>query len=102
MNKPPEYGVKPTQLIPALVALLALLSGTTLHVDAASDATCNVPSAKYPTIAQAISKPKCTDIVIAAGIYHEHNLSVNHNMTIRGAGASTIVDGDSQPIFYVG
>jgi predicted outer membrane repeat protein len=57
---------------------------------------------KFPTIEKAVNRANCTIINIAAGVYNEHFLSVNHDMTIRGAGANTIIDGDSQPIFYVG
>lgn len=90
------------KFITGLIACLILLFATTVLVQAAPDATCRVPSTKYATIASAVSAAKCATILIAAGTYHEHDLHVDHDMTIQGAGASTLIDGDSEPILYVG
>lgn len=94
--------MKPIKYILACLTCAALLFGAPLLVLAAPDATCNVPSTKYPTIAAALDKTKCTNINIAAGTYHEHNLYVGRDMTITGAGPGTIIDGDGEPILYVG
>jgi hypothetical protein len=56
-------------------------------------ANCAVPSGTYTTIQSAINDSNCTEIDVAAGIYHEH-LSVNRTVTIQGDTASpTVIDG---------
>ena len=54
---------------------------------------CNVPSGSYATIQAAINEPTCDTIIVAAGSYIE-NLSITRNVTINGAGSSTIIDGN--------
>lgn len=54
---------------------------------------CHVPSGSYATIQAAISEPTCDTIIVASGTFME-NLSITRNVTINGAGSSTIIDGN--------
>ncbi len=66
----------------------------------AENATCNVPSATYPTIQSAANDETCTDIQIAAGTYSENvELYVLGSSTVRHVAMTgadpetTIIDG---------
>jgi hypothetical protein len=58
---------------------------------AARAVNCNVPSVSYGTIQAAINDGSCDTIIVASGTYAE-NLSITRNVTINGAGSSTIID----------
>lgn len=55
---------------------------------------CNVPSGSYATIQSAINDNACDTIIVAAGTFTE-NLSITRNVTINGAGSSTIIDANN-------
>lgn len=62
-----------------------------------SAADLNVPSGPYPTISAAVAAANPGDrILVASGIYNE-NVVVNKQLTIEGAGTSTVVNGGGSP-----
>lgn len=72
----------------ALVGLLTSLGFAT----AAEAATCNVPSATYPTIQSAANDNGCDVVQVAAGIYTEQvSLGRSNGMTLQGAGAGRTI-----------
>jgi len=79
----------------ALMITVASLAAAVLPTAVVSAATINVPG-NYATIAAAVAaaNPAGGDtIVVAAGTYNEHDITINKNLTIEGAGADvTIVD----------
>jgi hypothetical protein len=82
------FGVVPrgktlhTGLAVSLATLACLLvPGTT------AAATCNVPTASYPSVQSAVDDASCDPIVIAPGILIG-SVSVNRSVTIQGAGAN--------------
>lgn len=70
--------------IPLLIALGALCVGAP---PPASAATCDVPSAPYPTVGAALRDLSCSPIQLAAGIYPE-NVLVERSVVLQGAGSS--------------
>jgi len=82
----------------ALMITVASLAAAVLPAAVVSAATINVPG-DYLTIAAAVAaaNPAGGDtIVVAAGTYNEHDITIDRNLTIEGAGADvTIVDGQN-------
>jgi hypothetical protein len=59
----------------------------------AAPGDCAVPSGTYPTIQAAVSNAACTQVLVAAGTYHE-NVLITRSVVLHGAGAATtIIDG---------
>ena len=56
-------------------------------------ATCNVPTATYPTIQSAVNVINCSEIVLSAGSFFE-SVTIGRNLELQGAGSqSTIIIG---------
>jgi hypothetical protein len=66
--------------------LLAVIAGFVAMTVPAVAATCNVPSAPYPTIQAAIDDIGCDPIVVAAGTYAE-TLTISRTVAVQGAGS---------------
>jgi hypothetical protein len=71
------------------VALTAAVVAAALE-SAAQPATCNVPSASYPTIGAAVLASACTTVQIAAGTYAE-DVRIARDLAVQGAGSATTV-----------
>jgi hypothetical protein len=71
---------------------LALLLLTTLPAPSAKG-VCNVPSAPYPTIQEAVDDLACSEISIAAGTYAE-SVEIDRSLEITGASSTaTVIEG---------
>ena len=77
--------MKNKRLFTHILVLAITLVATFFTTTSARALTCNVPSASYATIQDAIDDPACDPIVIAAGV-HTENLVIDHDVTIQGSG----------------
>lgn len=78
---------KPLVVSVSLLALICVCSAADL----------NVPSGPYPTISSAVTAASPGDrVLVAPGTYNE-NVVVNKQLTIEGAGTSTVIDGGASP-----
>ena len=68
----------------ATVFLIVTLA--TLTTGALRAATCDVPTAAYPTIQSAVDDPACSTINVAPGLYAE-NVNITRSLTLNGAQA---------------
>ena len=59
-----------------------------LGASSADCATCNVPSASYPSIQSAVDVINCTEIVVASGSFFE-NVAIGRTLEIRGVSSTT-------------
>lgn len=73
------------------VSLSIFLLFTAITSSTFAGGSCN-PIAGSSTIQAVIDNGTCTTITVGAGTYTE-NLTISRNVTIRGAGSSTIIDG---------
>ena len=74
-----------------LIALVACTLGVSCSL--AQAATCQVPSAGYPTIRAAVEDPSCSEIVLAAQTFAESPV-IDRDLTLGGAGSSqTFIEG---------
>jgi hypothetical protein len=64
--------------------VLAMIAGA--WIDGAQAATCNVPSATYPSIQAAVNDPGCTEVVLAAQAFSEP-VAIARDLVVRGAGS---------------
>ena len=72
-----------------LFALTILLGAFLfLGTSSADCATCNVPSASYPSIQSAVDVINCTEIVVASGSFYE-NVTIGRTIEIRGVSSDT-------------
>jgi hypothetical protein len=78
------------QIASAILAILVLsLLGTG---NAQAKGNCTVGSTVYPTIQSAVDDPTCRHVYIPAGTFYE-NVSISRDVTVKGEGESTIIDG---------
>jgi hypothetical protein len=69
---------------------LAAAVAAALAAPPAQAATCNVPSASYPTIGAAVVASTCTTVQLAAGTYPE-DVRIARDLAVQGAGSATTV-----------
>ena len=59
-----------------------------VRVSPGGAATCDVPSASYPSIQSAVDVINCTEIVVASGSFYE-NLAIGRTLEIHGVSSDT-------------
>jgi len=75
------------------VASLFLVAVCSCWAAAASAAVCNVPSAPYPNIQDAVNDISCTEVVVAAGTFVE-SVEIDRSLDITGnSSTTTLIEG---------
>ena len=78
---------------PIRLSILTLAIAGLVPTPATAAATCQVPSASYPTIQSAVNDANCTELELGGQTFNE-DVSIDRSLTITGAGSgSTIIDG---------
>jgi len=86
MNSRDKTGQRPTRHRHGLAALLGFILVT--GAAPAEAATCNVPTATYPTIQSAVNVINCSEIVLSAGSFFEF-VTIGRNLELQGAGSQS-------------